>query len=129
MDSSSIELPGSSIQRVEVRGDEVRILFAPARLIKTMTGSVERTQWTQEGELIFEQANLVSPLPALPAICDGGDVGENVYTYRDMIPIPLASQGRAYCKLKLASGDLLAVEGSAVRLVMEGTAKYVAHLR
>jgi hypothetical protein len=129
VDSSSIELAGSTIQSLEIKGNQILISFSPARVIKTMTGSVERTQWTQQGELIFEQASLVAPQPTLPAICEGGDVGENVYTYRDMIPMPLVSQGRAHCKLKLQSGETLEVEGSAVRLVMQEPAKYVAHIR
>ena len=56
-----------------------------------MTGSVERTKWWQNGELVFGGAELDedSPLPSLPVECVGGDVGENVYTYRDMIPLPL----------------------------------------
>ena len=44
MDSTSIQLPGSTIAGVTIDGDTVRIRFEPAYLIKTMTGSVERTR-------------------------------------------------------------------------------------
>lgn len=130
MDSSSIELPGSVIAGVEVSGDTVKVLFDPAYLVKTMTGSLERTRWHQQGVLVFEGAEVLAELPQLPAECRGGDVGENVYTYRDMIPIPLDSKGRAHCALKVENSDLtINVEASGVRLDMEDRAYYIEHVR
>jgi len=130
MDSTSIELRGSQIAAVCIEGQTIRIRFEPAFLIKTMTGSVERTRWRQNGELVFENAELddSQALPPLPAACSGGDVGENVYTYRDMIPVPLNSRGRAHCVLQTGGGAIrVAAEG--VRLEMEDVPKYIEHLR
>ena len=130
MDSTSIQLPGSTIAGVTIDGDTVRIRFEPAYLIKTMTGSVERTRWRQDGALVFEGAQVdeAQALPALPAECTGGDVGENVYTYRDMIPVPLDSRGRAHCLLRVGDG-IIRVDGAAVRLEMDGVPRYIEHLR
>lgn len=130
MDSTSIELAGSRIASVDVDGDSVRIAFEPAYLIKRMTGSVERTRWWQNGALVFEGAELAddAPVPGLPAECHGGDVGENVYTYRDMIPVPLDSRGRAHCVLRVGDGEIR-VSGVAVRLEMQDVPKYIEHLR
>lgn len=132
MDASSIELPGSTISAVAVDGDTVRIRLEPAYIIKTMTGSVERTKWWQNGELVFTGAELGddSELPPLPAECAGGDVGENVYTYRDMVPVPLASRGHAHCAIKLKGSDaVIRVQGESVQLVMEDVPKYIEHIR
>ena len=130
MDSTSIELPGSKIAAVTIDGDTVRIEFEPAYLVKSMTGSAERTRWRQNGALGFEGAELDSDqaLPELPAECGGGDVGENVYTYRDMIPVPLESRGHAHCVLHVG-GTQIRVTGSAVRLEMRDVPKYIEHLR
>ena len=69
-------------------------------------------------------------LPNLPDDCAGGDVGENVYTYRDMVPVPLESVGRAHCALKLAGSEqLIRVQAGAVTLELEDVAKYIEHLR
>jgi len=130
MDSTSIELRGSTIAAVSVDGENIRIRFEPAFLIKTMTGSVERTRWRQNGELVFENAELDDSqgLPPLPAECGGGDVGENVYTYRDMVPVPLNSRGRANCVLQ-TDGGAIRVAAGGVRLEMEDVPKYIEHLR
>ncbi len=132
MDSTSIDLVGSKISQVKVEGDTVAIRFEPAYLIKTMTGSVERTRWWQNGWLVFEGAELEDSavLDALPAECAGGDVGENIYTYRDMLPVPLESRGQAHCALKLVGSEhLLKVNATAVRLDLEDVAKYIEHIR
>jgi len=69
-------------------------------------------------------------LDALPAECAGGDVGENIYTYRDMLPVPLESRGQAHCALKLVGSEhLLKVNATAVRLDLEDVAKYIEHIR
>ena len=130
MDSTSIELPGSMISAVEIEGDQLRIRFAPAYLIKSMTGSRERTRWRQDGALVFEGAEMDADavLPPLPAACAGGDVGENVYTYRDMVPVPLESRGHAHCVLRFEAGELR-VSAAGVRLEMVDVPKYIEHLR
>lgn len=130
MDSTSIELPGSIISAVKSDGDTVRIEFEPAYLVKSMTGSAERTRWRQNGALVFEHAELdeASALALLPAECTGGDVGENIYTYRDMVPVPLESRGHAHCALRLADGILRVTAGS-VRLEMQDVPRYIEHLR
>ena len=130
MDSSTIELVGSNIQEVTVDGGTARVRFAPAYIVKTLTGSAERTRWWQNGELVFAGAEVEGELPALPAACAGGDVGENVYTYRDMIPMPLSSRGHVRCDLRVEGSDArIRVTGAAVELRMEDVPKYIEHVR
>lgn len=130
MDSSSIELPGSEIEKVTVEGDTVSIRFSCAYIIKTLSGSVERTRWRQAGELVFHQAEVEEPLPETPATCDGGDVGQSVYTYRDMLPIPFEGRGRAHCELRLRGSDrMIKVMGESVVLKMEDRPYYIEHIR
>jgi hypothetical protein len=130
MDSTSIELSGSTITGIEIDGETIRVRFEPAYLVKTMTGSVKRTRWWQNGALIFNGASLddEQPVPGFPAECTGGDVGENIYTYRDMVPVPLESHGHAHCALTFDQGAIR-IEGTAVSLELEGVPKYISHLR
>ncbi len=131
MDLTSIELPGSVVAAVKAEGDVVRVRFEPAYLIRTMTGSEERTRWRQNIELVFEDAELLEgPQGELPADCAGGDVLDNVYTYRDMVPVPLESRGRTGCDLKLAGdGGRIRVEAAAVRMEQEDLPRYIEHIR
>ena len=130
MDSSSIELPGSEVESITLEQGVLRVRFSRAYIIKTMTGSVERTKWWQAGELVMDGAVLEGGMPSGPLVCAGGDVCENVYTYRDMIPIPLESRGRTRCALTFHDCDAkLLASGETIRLEMRDTAKYIEHIR
>lgn len=130
MDSSSIELPGSEIESIDFNDGCLRVRFSRARIVKTMTGSQERTRWCQAGDLIIEGANVETGLPDGPLVCDGGDIDENVFTYRDMIPIPLESRGRVGCALRFRGTDAcLLATGEILRLAMVDVPKYIEHLR
>ncbi|MBT3094503.1 MAG: hypothetical protein N0C89_00515 [Candidatus Thiodiazotropha endolucinida] len=130
MDSSSVELPGSEVESIVFENGTLTIRFSRAIIIKTMSGSDERTRWWQAGALVYEGAELETDIPVCPCICEGGDVGENVYTYRDMVPIPLNSQGRARCDLKFDKSDeRLQAWAEGVRLVMDDRPRYIEHIR
>ncbi|MET0067139.1 MAG: hypothetical protein ABW076_12410 [Candidatus Thiodiazotropha sp.] len=129
MDSSTIDLPGSEIEAVEFDNGTLTIRFSRVIIIKTMSGSEEQTRWWQAGALIFENAEPEADLPECPCVCEGGDVGENVYTYRDMVPIPLHSHGRARCDLKIRDQEPLKAWAEGVRLEMEDRPRYIEHIR
>ena len=130
MDSISVELPGSEIGDVSFQDGCLRIHFSRAYIVKTMTGSLERTRWWQSGDLIMEGAEPRTPLPAGAMVCDGGDIDDNVFTYRDMIPIPLDTRGHTRCELRLrGASQRLVAEGAALRLEMKDVPKYIEHIR
>ncbi len=57
-------------------------------------------------------------------------MGENVYTYRDMLPLPLESHGRAHCALKFKDQPIiLKAAASGVRLAMDDRPQYIEHMR
>lgn len=130
MDSSSIELPGSEIESIDLEEGVLRVRFSRAYIVRTMTGSKERTKWWQAGDLVMEGAELEGELPRGPLVCSGGDVGENIYTYRDMIPLPMDSRGRTHCILSFEGSDQkLSVNAETVRLEMRDAPKYIEHIR
>jgi hypothetical protein len=130
MDSSSIELPGSEISTINFQDGCLRIHFSRAYIVKTMTGSQERTRWWQSGDLIMETAHLQSSFLPGPLVCEGGDIDDNLFTYRDMIPIPLESRGRIRCDLRFRGTDAHLVAGSdTLKLVMTDVPKYIEHIR
>lgn len=130
MDSSQIELKGSHIAAVERSAGSLRLRFGRALIVKSMTGSRERTRWWQAGSLLFEGATTVPELPQGAQICAGGDLEDNIYTYRDMIPIPFESRGRIRCVLQLeGQAAPLTIEAGAVRLELDAVPKYIEHIR
>lgn len=130
VDSLSIDLPGSEISAIRMEHQELRICFSRAYLTKTLTGSVERTRWWQAGDLVLEDPRLDGEPPAGPLVCAGGEVEENIYTYVDMIPVPLDSRGHGGCRLRFQDRELeFSVQGRAIRLEMRDVPRYIEHLR
>ncbi|MBK1629563.1 hypothetical protein CKO31_02170 [Thiohalocapsa halophila] len=130
MDSSSIQLADSHIDSIEHTAERLRIHFSRAVIIKTMTGSAEKTLWWQSGDLLLDAPELDGPVPEGPLACAGGDIDDNIYTYRDMIPLPLSSRGAIRVELHFQgeAPDLVA-SGSAIELKMHDVPKYQRHIR
>ncbi len=130
MDNSQVELKGSEIHAIDWVDGVLHIRFARASIIKSMTGSRERTRWWQAGDLVFEGVVSVPTLLQGPRMCVGGDLDVNVFTYRDLIPIPFASRGHIRCLLRLeGQSEPVVVEAVAGRLDLEGVPKYIEHIR
>lgn len=130
MDSASIELPGSELEAILLEDDCLRISFSGVIIIKTMTGSSERTRWWQTADLVMEGAEVEGDPPTGPLVCVGGDIDDNIFTYRDMIPLPLSSRGSVGCDLSFRDTPAhLKVMATAIRMEMKGLPKYIEHLR
>jgi len=130
MESSSIELPGSEISAVGYRGGCLYIRFSRAYIIRTMTSSQERTRWWQRGDLVMEGAKIEARPPEGQLVCDGGDIDDNIFIYRDMIPIPLDTWGLIRCDLCFRGTDIhLVASGETLKLEMVDVPKYIEHVR
>lgn len=130
MDSSHIELKGSQVVSVKLELGSLRVRFDPALIVKTMTGSRERTLWRQAGTVVFEGAELFAESLSGPQRCSGGEMDANIYSYRDLIPIPFASRGQVRCRLWLEGrAEPLTIAATAVRLELEDVPKYIEHIR
>jgi hypothetical protein len=129
LDSSQINLPGSEIGSIDLEHGTLKVRFTRAYILKSMTGSKERTRWWQAGTLVVEGVEGEPTLPKGPFVCAGGDIDENVYTYRDLIPVPFRSRGSIRCLLRLEGRDApLIVSGRAIRLEMTDMPRYIEHL-
>ncbi|MBB1127197.1 hypothetical protein [Thiospirillum jenense] len=130
MDNSSIRLRGTEIGELSLNDGVFRCVFTRALIIKTLTGSVEKTLWWQAGELMMENAQSVTALPSGQLMCRGGDIDDNIFTYRDMIPIPLVSRGQIRCVLHIDNHPQpIEVSAASVELVLKDVPKYICHLR
>ena len=134
MDASSIQIAGTELAGATWAAGQVRVQLARALIVKTMTGSVEQTLWWQAGALVIGGVEEEPPAEGLDqlqgAICERGDIDDNEYTYRNMIPIPLRSRGRIGLELHLRDGrQPLRVRGATIELKLRDTPKYIEHVR
>lgn len=130
MNSISIDLPGSEVSYIRQIDDSVIIHFSHAIIIKSMTGSLERTRWWQSGDLVLKRAVIHTEVPEGPLVCVRGDIVDNVFTYRDMIPLPFESNGLIGCHLYFQGlNQPIEINATHVRMQMSGVPKYIEHIR
>lgn len=130
MDSASIELPGSELEAICLEDGCLRLRFSRVIIMKTMTGSSETTRWWQAGELVMEGAEVEGEPPTGPLVCAGGDIEDNIFTYRDMIPLPLSSRGRVGCDFSFRDTNAhLKASARSIRMDMTDLPKYIEHVR
>lgn len=131
MNASSIQIKGTEIAGASHTKGTFRLPFRRALIVKTMTGSTEQTLWWQAGELTIGGVERVEgELPDDPAICARGDIDDNHYTYRDMIPIPLESRGQIRLLLYVQEREQpLIVTGDTIKLELRDSPKYIKHIR
>lgn len=127
---TELSLPEAQIERIEHDAETVRIHLREFFSFVSISGSSEQTQWRQAGVLILEEADVADEWPQTPLVLTGGDVQDNAYTYRDLVPLPLDARGHVSLTLRIEGRDQpLVVEGSRLRLETVGERRYVTHVR
>ena len=125
-----LSLPGAQIEQIVREENSLRIVFSDFRILISLTGSNERTEWTQRGELIIGNAEVENELPTPPLTLAGGDIHQNAYVYRNEIPLPLKSRGQVGCVLQFEGIDeRLEVHGESIELIETAERKYIRHVR
>ena len=127
---TELSLPQAQIARIERDGNTVRIHIREFFSYMSLSGSSERTQWRQAGTLVLDEAEIEDGLPDGPLVLAGGDVHDNTYIYRDLVPLPLDASGHVGCTLRVQGRDEpLILWGAHLRLETVGERRYVAHVR
>ena len=117
------------VDRVDRDARRVALHFREANIEKIMDNADQRTLWTQTGLIEMWTPKLSADLPAPPFLIAHADVDDGLYTQRDMMRIPLDVSGEVALSLWLEGRDgPLRLEGSRMRLRLEGDPRYVRHV-
>jgi len=94
-----------------------------------MDGAFEDSLWKQAINLVVKNAAVSGTLPDCPCELAGGDLSDNIYTYRDHAPLPINWRGQVGCKLRLAPGDtVVAIDGTSIEVEQIEYPVYLGHV-
>lgn len=127
--SYTLQLPGALLESIDHRDDEITLHFSQVHLVQEMEGAFEDSLWTQAVRLTIRGASLEGELPACPCELKGGDLTDNIYTYRDHAPLPINWRGEVRCKLLVTGADGFSIEGSAMQLQQLDHPRYIRHIK
>ena len=128
--SNTLQLPGAQLESIDRSDDEITLHFSQVHLVQEMEGAFEDSLWTQAVKLRIRGITLEGELPECPCELQGGDLTDNIYTYRDHAPLPINWRGEVRCKLVVAgSGAAFSIEGSSMQVEQIDHPRYIRHIK
>lgn len=126
-----LQLPESRLESIDRDGDDsITLHFSKVFLVQEMEGAIEDSLWTQAVSLTIRDIEIDGELPDCPCEIGGGDMTNNIYTYRDHAPLPIDWRGDVRCKLVTRdSGSSVTVSGESMQLEQIDHPRYIRHIK
>jgi hypothetical protein len=128
--TDTLQLPGARLERIEAGENQVTLHLASARIVRVMEATFEDTLWTQDCKLVIRDIEITGELPVCPCEIRGGDLINNIFTYRDHAPLPIDWRGSVGCKFTVAdSGAVFSIDGESLQLERIDHPRYIKHIK
>ena len=125
-----LQLPGAQLASIEQGEDDITLHFSQVQLVQEMENAIEDSLWTQAIDLTIKGIELEGELPAYPCEITGGDLIDNIFTYRDHAPLPINWQGEVCCKLTVAGNDTgFTISGATINVNQIANPVYIKHFK
>ncbi|MEN8206115.1 MAG: hypothetical protein ABFS24_08880 [Pseudomonadota bacterium] len=125
-----LQLPGAQLAGIEQGKDEITLHFSQVQLVQEMENAIEDSLWTQAIDLTIKGIELEGELPACPCEITGGDLIDNIFTYRDHAPLPINWHGEVCCKLIVAgNGTGFTIAGESLTVNRIDNPRYIKHVK
>jgi hypothetical protein len=126
----TLQLPEARLESIDRDADAITLRFSQVYLVQEMENAFEDSLWTQAVNLSIRGYSLDGELPACPCEISGGDITNNIYTYRDHAPLPINWRGDVRCVLQPAGSDVMfSISGTAMQLEQIETPRYIRHIK
>lgn len=124
-----LQLPGAQLKSIEQDGDSVTLHFSLVHLVQEMENAFEDSLWTQAIDLAVSGVEIEGDLPDCPCELSGGDLTDNIFTYRDHAPLPINWRGAVHCKLNTTTGSEFSLAGDALVVTQIDHPRYIKHAK
>ena len=125
-----LQIPGAQLESIDQDDNTITLHFSKVQLIQEMEGTIEDSLWTQAIDLTIKDVELEGDLPECPCEITGGDMTDNIYTYRDHAPLPINWTGEVSCTFKTGGGSSsFSINGEAMQLEQLGNPRYIKHVK
>ena len=125
-----LQLPGAQLASIDQGEDEITLHFSQVQLVQEMENAIEDSLWTQAIDLTIKEIELEGELPVCPCEITGGDLIDNIFTYRDHAPLPINWQGEVSCKLIVAGNDTgFTISGANISVNQIDNPRYIKHVK
>ena len=128
--SYTLQLPEARLESIDRDAGTITLRFSQVFLVQEMENAFDDSLWTQAVNLTISDYSLHGELPDCPCVISGGDITDNIYTYRDHAPLPINWRGDVRCTLKVAgSHAVFSINGNSMQLEQLETPRYIRHIK
>jgi hypothetical protein len=126
----TLQLPEARLESIDRDADAITLRFSQVYLVQEMENAFEDSLWTQAVNITVKNYSLDGELPDCPCEISGGDITNNIYTYRDHAPLPINWRGDVRCSLRVAGSDAgFSISGNTMQLEQIETPRYIRHIK
>jgi hypothetical protein len=128
--TNTLQLPGAQLESIEQADNEITLHFSQVQLLQEMEAAIEDSLWTQAVNLTIRDIEIAGELPECPCVIKGGDLIDNIFTYRDHAPMPINWRGEVRCVLTVAgTGATFSIDGESMQLEQIDHPRYIKHIK
>jgi hypothetical protein len=128
--TNTLQIPGAQLESIEQGDNEITLHFSQVHLLQEMEAAIEDSLWTQAVNLTIRDIEIEGELPECPCVIKGGDLVNNIFTYRDHAPMPINWQGEVRCALTVEdSGAKFSIDGESMQLEQIDLPRYIKHIK
>jgi hypothetical protein len=125
-----LQLPGAELASIDEDDDTITLHLSRIHVVREMENAFEDSLWSQAGRLVIRYSQISGDMPACPCRIAGGELVNNIYTYRDHAPLPLDWHGSVRCRLTFEGEQApWTIEGSAMHLERIDHPRYIRHIK
>lgn len=125
-----LQIPDARLESIEQDDSGITLHFSQVHLVQEMEGAFEDSLWTQAVRLTVKEPVLEGELPACPCEISGGDLTDNIYTYRDHAPLPIQWRGEVRASFTVAGDDgTFSIDGTSMQVEQLDHPRYIRHIK
>ena len=124
-----LQLPGAQLEGITQDDDSITLHFSLVQLVQEMENAFEDSLWTQAIDLTVRGCAIDGELPDCPCELGGGDLTDNIFTYRDHAPLPINWRGEVNCSLKTTTGGEFSLAGISLAVTQIDHPRYISHVK
>ncbi len=128
--TNTLQIPGAQLQSISQSGNEITLHFSLVSLLQEMEAAIEDSLWTQAVNLTIGEVEVEGELPECPCVIKGGDLVDNIFTYRDHAPLPINWRGEVRCTLTVEdTNTTFSIDGESMQLEQIDSPRYIKHIK
>ena len=128
--TDTLQLPGAQLESIEQGDNEITLHFSQFHIVQEMENTYEDSLWTQACNLLLRNIEVSGDLPDCPCEIKGGDLINNIFTYRDHAPLPIDWRGETGCKFTVAGSDaVFSIDAGYLQVERLEHPRYIKHIK